>query len=79
MPKTVFEKKPKHDKLMTLILGTAKVNGKRNPEIAKMAGVGEATIYARFKTPGNFTLDELTGIGRGLNIPIEELRQAITY
>ena len=79
MPRTIFEKKRKCEKLLTLIVGTAKVNGKLNPEIAKMAGVGEATIYARYRNPENFTLDEITKIGRGLNIPIEELRQCITY
>lgn len=75
MPKTIFEKKPKYEKLMTLILGTAKVNGKLNHEIAHMAGVGEATIYARYRHPEKFTLDELEGIRRGLNIPIEDFRQ----
>lgn len=79
MPRTVFEKKNRYDKLMTLIVGTAKVQGRQNPELARMAGLGESTLYTRFRHPENFTLAELTGICRGLNIPIEELRQTITY
>ena len=79
MPRTVFDPKRKYSKLLTLIVGTAKVQGKLNPEIANMAGIGEATIYARYRHPENFSLDELAGIGRGLNIPIDELRQCIMY
>lgn len=33
----------------------------------------------RFKDPGTLTLDELTALGCGLHIPIEELRAAIRY
>ena len=80
MPKTVFDKpKSKYEKLLILIQGTAKVKGKSNPEIASMAGLAESTIYTRFRKPETFSLDELSRIGRGLNIPIEELRQCIKY
>ncbi len=79
MPKTVFDKKPRCEKLHALLIGTARAKGKLNPELARMAGLGESTIYTRFKHPENFTIDEILRIGRGLNIPIEELRQAIIY
>ena len=79
MPKTIFEKPRKYDKLMTLIIGNAAVKGKSRPDIAHIAGIAESTIYTRFRAPENFTIDEILRLGRGLNIPIEELRQAITY
>lgn len=79
MPKTVFDKKPKYSKLTTLLRGTAITEGKTYEDIAVMLSCNKNTIAARFKHPENFTIDELTRIGRGLNIPIEELRQAIQY
>ena len=79
MPKTIFDKKSKYDKLLALILGTARVKGKSNSELALMTDLGESTIYTRFRHPENFTLGEVVQLGRGLNIPIEELRQSIMY
>ena len=39
----------------------------------------EAFESMSISEPENMTLDELTCLGRGLNIPIEDLRQCITY
>ena len=79
MPHTVFDQKKKFNKLMSLLRGTADVNGKNFTDLGNMVGVTSKTITERFKHPENITLDELTRIGRGLNIPIEELRQCIMY
>ncbi|NLH02502.1 MAG: hypothetical protein GX488_11640 [Clostridiales bacterium] len=80
MPRTVFDaQKHKYDKLLALILGTATVAEKTYEDIGGMIGCTKNTITARFKHPENLTLGELTRIGRGLNIPIDDLRQSIQY
>lgn len=79
MPKTVFDKPRKYDKLLSLLRGTALTNCKTYIDLGKMIGCNQNTMVSRFKHPEKFTLDELTHMGRGLNIPIEELRQSITY
>jgi len=79
MPKTIFEKPRKYDKLAALLRGNAFTQGKSYIDIGTMINCHQNTVVARFKHPENFTLDEVTRLGRGLNIPIEELRQAIQY
>jgi len=79
MPRTVFDQKRKYDKLVGVLRGNAITSNKTYADIGKMVGRSEQTIVARFKSPESFTLDELTRIGRGLNIPIEEFRQCIMY
>ena len=79
MPKTVFEKPRKYDKLIALFRGTAITKDKTFEDIGAMINCHPNTVTARFKHPEKFTLDEVTRIGRGLNIPIEELRQSIQY
>jgi len=77
MPRTLLSK-PKHAKLITTICGYAALSGKSNPELSQIIGRSQAVIYHRLKNPEDFTLGELLKLGRTLNIPIEELRQAIT-
>lgn len=79
MPKTVFDKKPRFGRLLDLINGRAKTDSVTRIDLSNMIGRTEPTIIARMKHPENFTLGELTRIGRGLNIPIEDLRAAIHY
>ncbi len=79
MPRTIFEKKSKYDKLLVLIRGNIDVSKKSQKEIAAMIDCHENTLLARFRHPEEFKIDELLRIGRGLNIPIEEIRQCIQY
>ena len=79
MPKTKFDKPRKYDKLAALFRGTAITNDKTYADIGNMINCHQNTVVARFKHPEKFTLEEVTRIGRGLNIPIEELRQSIQY
>ncbi|MFB0919754.1 MAG: hypothetical protein QMB62_02555 [Oscillospiraceae bacterium] len=79
MPHTIFEKKSPYAKLTALIIGTANVNGKSKSDMSHIMGVSESTYYLRTKKPENMTLGELLRTGRGLNIPIEEIRQCIIY
>lgn len=79
MPKTVFDKKNRYDKLLSLFRGTADVKGKTYDDIGLMIGRNKNTVTKRFMHPGNLTLDELLSIGRGLNLTIEEIRQCIMY
>jgi len=78
MPRTLLSK-PKHAKLITTICGYAALNGKSKPELSEIMGRSQAVIYQRLKNPEDFTLGELLKLCRALNIPLEELRQSITY
>ncbi len=80
MPKTLLSRpKNKYAKLLDLINGRAKTDGVTNPELSTIIGRSKTVIYDRLKSPENFTIGELAKLGRALSIPIEELRQAITY
>lgn len=79
MPRTKMDKKPKHYELRVLLAGTVKTSGKERADLAKMMGCSNPTVTRRFKDPGSLTLDELTALGRGLHIPIDDLRAAIRY
>lgn len=80
MPRTVFDQqKRKYDRLLTLLRGAATVNDKNFTDLGNMVGCCSKTITERFKRPEEFTIGELTRIGRGLNIPIEDIRQSIQY
>ena len=79
MPRTVFEKKSRHSKLQTMLYGESRKQGRSREEMAAAAGVGPSTLTTRFASPGEFRLDELLNLCRSMNIPIEDLRQAITY
>ena len=47
--------------------------------MAEKAGMTPQTLRARKKSPQDFSLKELLKLGRALDIPIEELRDAIRY
>ena len=79
MPYTKLQRKPRHFELSVLISGTVKTNETDRASLAKMMGCSEPTVTRRFKDPGSLTLDELTALGRGLHIPIDDLRAAIRY
>ena len=76
MPRTVFDK-PKHSKLYVLLNGSA-ANLSRD-EIGAIIGKSAQTARERMRKPETLTVAELYAICRKLNIPLDELRQAITY
>ena len=65
--------------LKSMIDAAAVANNKKNEDLARIIGRGTATMTRRNMNPGSLTLDELTALGRGLHIPIEDLRAAIRY
>lgn len=79
MPTTRLQRKPKHFELSVLITGTVKTNETDRASLARMMGCSEPTVTRRFKDLGSLTLDELIALGRGLHIPIDDLRAAIRY
>lgn len=79
MPYTKLQRKPKHYELSRLLNGTVKTSETARASLARMMGCSEPTVTRRFKDPGTLTLDELTALGRGLHIPIDDLRAAIRY
>jgi len=76
MPKTVFDK-PSHSKLYILLNGsTAELS---RDELGTIIGKSSQTARTRMKRPEDLSVSELYKICRKQHIPIEELRQAITY
>lgn len=78
MGRSAFDKTPRHMKLGVLILGTMDMLDKDYADLGRIMGCSEGTARNRMKHPGDLTVDELTALSRGLRIPIEEIRQAIT-
>lgn len=70
---------PKRDKLLELIAGVMKGMGKETADVAAMLGVSQPTALNRLRNPKSMTIEELLKVSRGLNIPLEEVRAAITY
>lgn len=75
MPRTVFDKK--RDKLFILLNGSAA--GKSRDELGAIIGKGAQTAGTRLNSPDTLTVGELKKLCRSLHIPLEDLRQAITY
>ena len=63
----------KADALLVLIRGTMAATDVEHEEVASEAGVGNSTLYNRFKRPEDFTVGELLGIAKILGIPKEDL------
>ena len=59
--------------------GPAAAAGLTTEELGAKAKISRSRIYARKNKPEDLTLRELRSIGRALNIPIDELREAIRY
>lgn len=81
MARTKLEKslRPKHFNVGRLINGTADMLDKGPDDLAKMMKCSPQTVRRRMCNPGDLTLNELTDLGRGLDIPIDDLRQSIRY
>lgn len=75
MPRTIFDKK--RDKLLVLLNGYAA--GKSRDELGTIIGKGAQTAGTRLHDPDTLTVGELKKLARNLHIPVEELRNAITY
>ena len=65
--------------LMSMLTAAKTANDKDHKDLPRIIGRGTATMTRRLEDPGSLTLDELTALGRGLHLPIEDLRAAIRY
>lgn len=68
-----------HAQLGRLIIGFLGLRPNPAADVAAILRCSESTARARLRSPGDLTVAELTRIGRGLEIPIDELRGAIQY
>lgn len=66
-----------YERLNALIGGYRESTGAEWGEIAGMAKISRSCMLARRKNPGDYTLDELRLIRRGLGIPIDEMREVL--
>ena len=75
MHRTKLDKQP--SKLYILLNGAAA--GKTRYELGEILGRCPQTVKERMRNPETLTVAELTKLSRHLHIPLEDLRQAITY
>ena len=68
-----------HYKLRVLLRGTMKAKGVGWDDLEDILKCSRPTAHRRMTNVGTMTLDELLSLGRGLHIPIDELREAIRY
>ena len=77
MPKTRFDK-PKHDVPLELVLGRKASLGFSEERLAEQMHISRNTLRARLNAGSdNWTISELKRFCRVLDIPIEEMRQAL--
>ena len=75
MPKTIFTKPP--DRLKALLLGYADAQGLGVEDLGRILGCVRQTAAKKLESPTErLNTTELVKLGRGLNIPVEELRSA---
>lgn len=79
MPRVNLGRKPENDALVRLLWGAAAAEGVGQEEMAKMAGIALRTLYLRKKDPSKLTVEQLRKLGRGLHIPVEDMRSALRY
>ena len=79
MPRVNLGRKPENDALVKLIWGAAAAEDACQEKVAGMAGFSIRTLQKRKKDPSKFTVEELRKLGRGLHIPIGEMRAALRY
>lgn len=80
MPKVKLGQ-PKRDKLRELICGVLSAYGPSGDaeRVAGILGCSLPTARKRIREPKGMPVDELLRLTRGLGIPLEEVRAAITY
>ena len=77
MPRTKFDK-PKRDALMELILGRKAALKMSEEEMASKSGICRSTLRVRLNgSSDKLTVGDLKAFSKALDIPIEEIRQAI--
>lgn len=81
MPRTnLCKREVPHERLGRLIAGAAAMKkGSVTAQVASILHVSENTARARIRHPGDLTVSDVTALGKGLEIPIAELRDAIRY
>ena len=80
MPKTnLCKREVPHAQLARLIIGFLGLRHNPAADVAAILNCSENTARSRLKNPGEMTVSELTSLGRGLHIPIEDLRASIRY
>lgn len=79
MPRVKLGRKPNDEVLISLLWGRQVAMGMPVGTMAEKAGMTPQTLRSRKKSPQDFSLKELLKLGRALDIPIEELRDAIRY
>ena len=66
-------------RLSVLIQGTVAALGLNTDQLCRIMDCSHSTALKRLRDPGCMTVDQLLRTGRGLGIPIEEIREAISF
>ena len=72
------EERPAHFRLLVLINGTINTLGKSTEDLARIWNCSNPTALKRLREPGTITIDQLLQLSRGLGIPLDEIRNAIS-
>lgn len=81
MPRSLLDKnkRNKFAKLVILINGAARFSGKTQNELGAVLGRERRTVGKYLRNPQELSVEDLLKLGRNLDIPIEDLRQTLTY
>lgn len=78
MPRTKLASHAEDQRLLARLIEIAMDDHNTNArKTADKMGFGFVTLYRRLKNPGSFTLDELVAARKILNIPLDEMIEAI--
>ena len=72
------EVRPTHEPLLVLLNGTLSALGKGTEDAAVILSCSAPTARKKLGEPGGLTIDELLTLSRGLGIPIDKIRAAIS-
>jgi len=79
VPKTIFDRQVREDKLRILLLGYASASGKTSTEISEIMGCSRPTAAKKLKEPELLTVGELRRMRKGLGIPEDEMLSAMKF
>ena len=69
----------KYNKLQDLLWCAYKRSNKKSEEVGKALDVSGNQVHIYLRKPENMKIDKLLKFARNLNIPIDELREALRY
>ena len=57
-----------------IIVARATLSGRRVPDLVRVTGIPESTIYKRLREPGTWRLEELAAVNKYIHFTAEDLQ-----